>query len=177
MIPRMHLFSILLISALLTLGSLGFAQSDTQTLLKNSFTEGGLLKDELLPQLEYATQQFSELPGPVKSIFGNQVIEVELKLDDGSIETLGVVTKGEAIAQVTKGVPVKETLKVRVDEETLNTIANADDIQAAFIEAVSQKKLTYEGVTAEAQLTVFITDIVVWLLIIINAFKHALGMS
>jgi hypothetical protein len=32
-------------------------------------------------------------------------------------------------------------------------------------------------VTAEAQLTVFITDIVVWLLIIINAFKHALGMS
>lgn len=177
MIPRMQIQSILLVSTFLLLGILGFAQSDTQTLLENSFNEGGMLKEELLPQLAYANQQFSELPGPVKAIFGNQVIEVELKLNNGSIETLGVVTKGEAIAQVTKGIPVKETLKVKVDEETLNEIANAEDIQSAFVEAVSQKKLTYEGVTADAQLTTFITDIVVWITLVINAFKHALGMN
>ncbi len=177
MIPRNYTLPILLLSSILFLGVMGFAQTDTQTLLENSFNEGGMLKEELLPQLEFANQQFSELPGPVKAIFGNQVIEVELKLNNGSIETLGVITKGESINQVTKGIPVKETLKVRVDEETLNTIANAEDIQTAFVEAVSQKKLTYEGVTAEAQLTTFITDIVVWITVVINAFKHALGMN
>lgn len=173
---RMHPLPILLLS-LLFLGGIVFAQTDTQTLLENSFDEGGMLKEELLPQLDYANQQFTELPGPVKSIFGNQIIEVELKLNDGSIKTLGVITKGESINQLTYGVPVKETLKVWVDEATLNTIANADDIQTAFVTAVSQKKLKYEGVTADAQLTTFITDVVVWITLVVNAFKHALGMN
>ncbi len=154
-----------------------FAQADTRTLLENSFDETGLLKEEFAPQLAYANQQFAELPGPVRSIFGNQTIEVELKLNDGSVETLGIVTKDEAISLLTYGVPIKETLKVWIDEETANTIANANDIQTAFITAVNQKKLRYEGVTADAQLTTFVADVVVWVSTIINAFKHALRMN
>lgn len=173
---RMNTPWILALGMVLLLSGMATAQSDTRTLLESSFDETGLLKEEFAPQLEYANQQFSQLPGPVKSIFGNQTIEVELKLNDGSVETLGIITKDEAISLLTYGLPIKETLKVWIDEETANTIANSSDIQTAFTNAVNQKKLKYEGITADAQFTTFIADLVVFASTVINAFKHALGL-
>lgn len=169
--------TILVVFALLLVSGMGLAQTDTQTLLENAFNEYGLLKEELAPQLEYANQQFKELPGPVKSIFGNQTIEVELKLNDGSVKTIGIITQKESISQISLGLPIKETLKVWIDEETALTIANAKDMQKAFVDSVNQGKLKYEGVTADAKLTTFIADIVVFASTVINAFKYALGIN
>jgi hypothetical protein len=175
--PMRSLLSILVISLFfLGAGMNVHAQLSAKELLEASFDDAGNLKGHFAPQIDYANTQFAQLPGPVRSIFGNQAIEVELTLKDGKKALIGVITQNEKITHVTHGIPIKETLRVWIDEETAYTIGNAPNIPRAFTNAVTQGKLRYEGITGNAQVTVLITNIMVWVSTLVNAIQYALGM-
>lgn len=172
----MHVPFTLIIVALIAFGLSVSAQgSDAKLLLDASFTPQGELSTTLYPQLAASSIEFQHLPGPVLTLFGNQRIRIDLTLNDGSSETLGVVTVNNAIQTLTRYAPSNPTMKVTTDETTANAIVYADDKASAFVQAVNTGKLKYEGLSADAQLTTFVADVVVFLTNLIHAFAGLLG--
>ncbi|MFH0970084.1 MAG: hypothetical protein V1776_01335 [Candidatus Diapherotrites archaeon] len=154
-----------------------YAQESTiAPLLDTVFLENGNLNPALSEEIALATSEFKKLPLPVQSLFGNQRIHVELKLMGGSIEKLGIITVDNTIQSLTRYPPTDPTLKVWTDEETIHTIANSEDQAGAFVQAVNQGKLKYQGVDSSATLTTLIADIMVFLTNLVNAIKSVLGL-
>ncbi|MBM3281722.1 MAG: hypothetical protein FJY86_00035 [Candidatus Diapherotrites archaeon] len=146
--------------------------------LDASFDASGNLLPEVQGQLSFASQQFSELPAPVKAIFGNQRVQVNLTRNDGVSETLGVVLSNNEIVSFTRYAPTNPSMVITTDEATILGIAQSENISNAFIQAVNSGKLTYSAVQGGGgEFAVFIANIVTWIMTVINAIMHALGLS
>ncbi len=150
---------------------------DASTFLDTSFNEDGTLKSELQSQLSFASQQFQELPGPVKAIFGNQRVAVDFTRADGTVEHLGVVLTNNMVTSFTRFPPANPTMTVQTDESTALDIASSGNISEGFIQAVNSGNLSYTAVEGGGgEFAVFVANIMVWVTTIINAFAHALGL-
>lgn len=151
---------------------------DVSTFLDTSFSENGTLLPELQGQLTYASQQFQALPDPVKAIFGNQRVEVKLTRNDGVAETLGVEMVNNQIISFTRHAPANPTMTIATDETTAISIAQSENISNAFIQAVNSGKLSYTAVEGGGgEFAVFVTNIMTWIMIVINAFLQFFGLS
>ncbi|MEK6902560.1 MAG: hypothetical protein AABX02_03165 [archaeon] len=164
------LFSIFILGATVSAESL-----DAATFIHAAFTPQGELAPQLYPQIQKANADFQQLPGPVLTLFGNQRIRLDLTLDDGTIETIGIVTVNNSIQTLTRYAPSNASLGVQTDEETVNTIAMADNKASAFVDAVNTGKLKYQGLSSEASFTTFAADIAVFVTNLITVLAQLLG--
>lgn len=139
----------------LGLFSLSHAQ-DYDDFLENAFDEKGELKPEYHAQLETATQKFQSLPENMQNLFNNQNIEIDFTRADGEKEKIGMVIQEKILKTLTRYAPPNPTLKIKLDEETLNQImTNKDPIQG-LVDAVNNGKIDYSS-------TDFFTGILLWL--------------
>jgi hypothetical protein len=171
--------TILLVSFFLLLGStLGWAQPlNTGELLDTVFNENGELLPEYRGEISKANEEFQNLSSEVQTLFGNQRIYVELKLDDGSVERLGVITQGNTIQTALRHAPANPTLKINADESSIQAIANSTDKAQAFVQAVNQGKLKYEGLNSQATFATFMADLLVFFTNLVNAISQLLGLK
>jgi hypothetical protein len=109
------------------------AITDTNHLLSN--TEG--VKDAY-------NDNFDNVPGLFKTLFGNEMIELTINMEQGDNETLFLKTNKGKIMSIDKS--GNSTLKVWTDETTINTILSSDDQIRAVKEALKDKKLYYKAV-------------------------------
>lgn len=160
-------------------GLLASAQPiDVQTFLDASFDEGGNLLPEMQGQLVFASQQFQTLPDPVKAIFGNQRVQVNLTREDGTVETLGVVLTNNTISSFTWHAPTNPSMTLVTSESTMMDIAQSENISNAFIQAVNSGKLTYAAVEGGGgEFAVFVANIMTWIMTVINSFLNLVGMN
>ncbi len=167
---------ILLVLSIFLLGITVSAQTlDAKAFMDAAFTPQGELAPELYPQIAQANVDFQKLPGPVMSLFGNQRIKFDLTLLDGTYETLGIVTVNNSIQTVTRYAPSNATMHVITDEATANKIEFAENKPGAFVEAVNQGKLKYEGLSSDSALTVFFADVAVFVTNLVSALAQLLG--
>ncbi len=178
--PYFTISSFVILVAVLFLGSVGvYAQPfDAGSFLDAAFDESGNLSAEAQAQLGYASQQFQSLPSPVQAIFGNQRVQVNLTRNDGTVETLGVVLSDNEILSFTRHAPANPSMNISTNEATMQQIAQSGNVSDAFIQAVNSGKLTYSAVQGGGgEFAVFMANIATWVMTIINAVAHFLGMS
>lgn len=145
--------------------------------LNATFDSSGELLPSAQSQLGYANNQFQTLPDTIKAIFGNQRIVLDLTLNSGANEQLGIVFANNQLVSLTRYAPTDPTMRVTTNEATAMAIAQSDNISEAFMQAVNSGNLTYEGISGSGTLAVWITNIVVWITLVVNAFLHFLGMA
>ena len=146
------------------------AQSfDADAVISQSFDAQGNLKPEFQPQLVQASAQFQSLPSQVQQIFGNERVELQLKLSNGKTQTLGLVMSGDAIQAITAHAPENPTLLLNTDEQSIGEIMQSKDVYQTFILKVNQGKLKYEGKDAGTQSKLFVINIMVWITNLVNA--------
>lgn len=154
------------------------AQSyDSETIIHSSFTPDGELVPELAAHLNEATTRFQSLPSPVKTLFGNQRMAVEVELNNGRTQSFGIVTERDEVVQVTNHAPSNPTMRIQTSESTLGEIAQSEDVGAAAITAINQGKLTYHGLTTRATVPVVVADVVVWATSVVDTLSRTLGFS
>ncbi|MEK6820841.1 MAG: hypothetical protein AABY11_00385 [archaeon] len=169
-------FAIALGIFLLFSSPLVFAQTtETPTLfgarefIHDAFDSSGILVPGLRSQLGVASQQFKSLPSPLRDIFANQKMFVELTLADGGIEELGIVTGADEIQSVTRFAPQNPTLQVSLDEMTAIEVAVSPNLSDAFATAVGQGKIKYKALSSQGTTATLLADIYVTITIIINS--------
>ncbi len=151
------------------------AQTDAKSFIEVAFDESGELNPLLQPQITQANMHIQSLPGPIKALFGSQRMSVELRLTDGGIETLGVVTKKNRIESFTRYAPRNPSMRIWTDESTVTTITQSRDPAGAFVDAVNQGKMKYRGLTPESAFPTFVADVVVWTITLFKAFASLIG--
>ena len=109
-----------------------------------------------LSNLDEATilinSNIDRLPNFVKNIFGNEKVNVEIKMNDGSTLVLGVETAEGKVIKLFKGEIDDPTLKVEVSEDVLTSIANSRDPVNGFISALSSDQIKYESLRAKTSI-------------------------
>ena len=150
---------------------------DVGSYLNASFLENGTLDPSLEGNLDQATSEFAQLPGPVQALFGNQTIALDLKREDGTIEHLGITIQDNTVKSFTRFSPQNPTMRVETDEETVLNIAESKDKTGAFLEAVNSKTLTYEGLNSSGETAAFATGIFTWITLVIKSFAHFFGLG
>ncbi len=87
------------------------------------------------------------IPSFAKTMFGSEVIDLEIIKKDGTSESLSIKTKKGAIETISKQRFKEEdyTLKVKVTEYLMNDIANSDDQVARFKQALDNDEITYDS--------------------------------
>ncbi len=164
----------------LVLSTLALAQlsfPDAQTFLDASFNAQGELSPELQGQLDAASEQFQQLPDPVKAIFGNQRVEIDLTKENGEVEHLGVVLQNNKIESFTRYPPANATMKINTDEQTALALAKNPDKGEAFVQAINSGKLEYKGLTSSGEVASWVANVVLWITIVVNSFIHFLGLN
>lgn len=87
-----------------------------------------------------------ELPGAVKSLFGNEIINIEVTLNEGGTETISVTISEGVIGSLERGALEDPTMLGWVDETTLRNILTADDKLGTFMEAKKEGTARYKAI-------------------------------
>jgi hypothetical protein len=128
---------------------------DTKYLLDNSDE----VKDEYNANID-------NIPGFFKTLFGNEIITLNVKMDDGSDEVLYIKTRKGKITSI-DDVLENSTLLVWADENTIDNISASDDQIKAINKALKDDKLSYEAVSFKTKLKTTLAGLgfIVWNLI------------
>ena len=82
----------------------------------------------------------------IKSIFGDQVIHINITKTGGNIELAAVTDSDAYITEIESGEPDNPTLLVTSSEETINKILGSDDPASEAMNALKNKDIDYKGV-------------------------------
>lgn len=107
-----------------------FAQTDLTKELENNWKE----------------IQGKELPGFVKTLFGNERINIKLTINEGQEIVLGLVTEDGKFKQIKIGAVEKPTLNVYGTDKVINEIKDSDNPLAAFRKALDEEKIKYSAI-------------------------------
>ncbi len=141
----MRSLHLLLFIGMISSGLLVSAQpTDAQSIITTSFTPNGELTPALAAQLPQANAQFQIIPRTIRALFANQRIHVDLILQSGRTESLGVVTTTDFIQSITRYPPVDPTMKIMLNEETAREIALSENPLGSLIHAINSGEMRYE---------------------------------
>ena len=112
-------------------------------------TNGGSdLFDELQPLVGVYNDNVGDIP-LMTSLIGEERINGEIALNDGSLLSLAITTDEDAkITSFERGVISDPTMRVSTDENTIRAIMNSSDPVSAFIDALNAGTITYESDSA-----------------------------
>lgn len=91
-------------------------------------------------------ENIGQVPGFVKTMFGNERINAALTLDNGSIESFGIITEKGKIAHIQKGFIDNPSLFVKTDEAVINGLIKSDNQLAYLRNAINTKAIEYRAV-------------------------------
>lgn len=93
-------------------------------------------------------------PGVVKTLLGDERIQVEIIRADGTKLMAGLETENAVIVNATEGEIEDPTMVVEAEEEAVMGVYQADDPVAAFEEAEKKGEISVRGTTFTARLKV-----------------------
>ena len=93
-------------------------------------------------------------PGVVKTLLGDERIQVEITRADGTFLMAGLETKNAVIVGTIEGEIENPTIVVEAEEEAITRVYESDDPVAAFQEAKDQGKISVRGTTFTSKLKV-----------------------
>lgn len=104
-------------------------------------------------------KNIENVPGFIKTIFGNERINAEITLEDGTVREYGIITQGGLILNVSKEYLEDHSLEVYTDEETANNIMNSEDQVAALKQALDDKTIDYKAIKFTTKAKTFLAKI------------------
>ena len=112
-------------------------------------TNGGSdLFDELQPLVDVYNDHVGDIP-LMTSLIGEERINGEISLNDGSVLSLAITTDNDAkITSFEQGEISDPTMRVSTDENTIRSIMNSSDPVSAFLDALNAGTITYESDSA-----------------------------
>ena len=93
-------------------------------------------------------------PGVVKTLLGDERIQVEIARPNGTFLMAGLETKNAVIVGTIEGEIEDPTIVVEAEEEAITRVYESDDPVAAFQEAKDQGKISVRGTTFTSKLKV-----------------------
>jgi len=93
-------------------------------------------------------------PGVVKTLLGDERIQVEITRADGTFLMAGLETKSAVIVGTIEGEIEDPTIVVKAEEEAITRVYESDDPVAAFQEAKDRGKISVRGTTFTSKLKV-----------------------
>ncbi len=116
--------------------------------ISRGFDYRGELKEESIKEIGKINARVEKIPFFLRAIFGNEKINVTVEYDDGSRETLGVVTKNAKVAEVKRGELGNATMAAAVKEKTADEIRYAGDKAGEFVKRFSGGEISCQGISA-----------------------------
>jgi hypothetical protein len=112
-------------------------------------TNGGTtLFDELQPLVDVYNNNVGDIPF-MTSLIGEERINGEITLNDGSVLSLAITTDNDAkITSFEQGEISDPTMRVSTDENTIRSIMSSSDPVSAFLDALDAGTITYESDSA-----------------------------
>ena len=140
--------SLLVLFGFLLLAGLALSASslDLNGVIGTAFSEDGSLKAAFQPSLYKLNKYGEQVPSLVKDFFGNERVNLYVLMNDGSVESFGVVMKEARIQSLTRSKLADPTLNVNVSEQAILNVLSASDTEQAFVQAIKGKHIQYEGV-------------------------------
>ena len=142
------------------------------TALIDAFDAQGNFKPEFQSQITIANQQFQQLPDVTKVLFGNERMQVEITLNNGQTETIGIITQNNGVQSITKRAIDNPTLRITTSENTIQGIAQSHNPLAAFASASTNGTLKITALAPSSQAKVAIVNAFSWITTIINALIY-----
>lgn len=96
----------------------------------------------------------------IKNVFGGQVIHIIINNTSENIEFGATTDPNGKITNLERGAPKEPTLRLKSDEETIETIITSDTPTKETQEALLNGKITYEGITIGNKIKVTIIKLV-----------------
>jgi pectin methylesterase-like acyl-CoA thioesterase len=93
-------------------------------------------------------------PGVVKTLLGDEKIQVEITRADGTALMAGLETKNAVIVNAIEGEIEDPTIVIDASEEAITWVYQADDPVAAFEEAKKEGEISIRGTTFTSKLKV-----------------------
>lgn len=144
--------------------------SNLRALMNSYFSSDGLLNIAGEHQIQYANTYVSQIPEPIRAVFGNETINIEILFNDNSKEILGIQTKDAQIIAAQKKPFSKPTMTVFVSEKSIKKILSNDNRIKGFIQAYSSGEIKYEAVGFVPNVQKNIVDTIISILRFFNLF-------
>jgi len=91
-------------------------------------------------------------PGVVKTLLGDEKIQVNISRANGTALLAGLETKNAVIVKTIEGEIEDPTIVLEAEEEAITRVYSSDDPVAAFQEAKNQGEISIRGTTFTARL-------------------------
>ncbi len=123
-----------------------FAAESAENSVEESVNELEGAESPLLMQVDALQQQLvgKELPEVLGKFFGNQRINVNIKMAGGDVATIGMVLEDKTVKSLVIAEVNDPTLVAEVDEASLQSIFSSSHPEVALRKALQDKKITYE---------------------------------
>ena len=100
---------------------------------------------ERIDEINFVLNTMS-IPTPLKQLFGNETVNVFVKMESGKMEKIGIRTKDAKIEEIKYRGLQKPTLNVFVSEETVREIIASEEPVQEIVKALQTGKISYHGV-------------------------------
>lgn len=110
------------------------------------FNENGYLKDEYIGQIN---ANLDGVPEYIFKLFGSDLINISVKLENGSTSTYNVRTSANRVTYLKKGLDESATIEVEITEDVINQIMYSADPLNKFLDAFNSRKIKYSGAGVE----------------------------
>jgi pectin methylesterase-like acyl-CoA thioesterase len=124
------------------------------TLALASTPASSLTFDSIQHGVDIYNSGVENAPGVVKTLLGDERIQVEIARADGTFLMAGLETKNAVIVGTIEGEIENPTIVVEAEEEAITRVYESDDPVAAFQEAKDQGKISVRGTTFTSKLKV-----------------------
>jgi hypothetical protein len=84
-------------------------------------------------------------PAPLKSLIGNERVEFEIGLNNGSQYKLGLETNNGQVIRTVKGVIENPSIEIQTRENVIQSVSSSSDPIAAFKQAKEAGNITITG--------------------------------
>ncbi|WP_324736110.1 hypothetical protein VFC49_02970 [Thermococcus sp. SY098] len=101
------------------------------------------------------------LPGFIKRMTGNERIDLEISLENGSVLSIGIVTEGGYITEFSKGRTSEPTMRAWTSEDVARRIINSEDPVSTGANALKMGEIRYSGVGFGRTLRIFAVKVVI----------------
>ena len=104
-------------------------------------------------------QNIDKVPNFAKTIFGNEKMDIQIQRRDETTARISIETKNAVIKQMTTSAFDSYTLKVKIDENTINSIINSKYQVARLKQAIDNKEIEYKALRFKTSMKIRLSKI------------------
>ena len=101
--------------------------------------------DDIAHAADVYNTSIENAPGVVKSLLGDEVVEINIVRDDGSSLLAGLVMENAEVVEVIRGVPEDPSIVVKAKEDAIVRIMTAEDPVDVFNQARDDGEVDIRG--------------------------------